>query len=370
MQKGNDLRIKKLKVSAPGRINLFGEHQDYLNLPVITAAINLRIEIEGIKRSDKKFNFNLPDLNETDSFSFDGPVKYVKERDYLRSAFNVLVRQNVQIPAGYDCTIRGKIPINSGTSSSSAMIVAWIKFLLTIAKDKRADNPMDIARLAHQAEVLEFNEPGGMMDHYATSLGGVLFIEFKDPVKVEKLRSNLGSFVLGDSLEPKDTKKILSWVKGGIFEILTNLKNNGIDINLEKTQYAEIQDYLNDFPRQQITLIEGALANRDITLAAYKLFHQKKIDVERLGFLLNECQTILREKLNISTPKLDRMISAAVDVGATGGKLNGSGGGGCMFVCAPVYPEKAARAIENAGGKAYTIKVDEGVRVDNCEYDS
>ena len=178
-------------MSAPGRINLFGEHQDYLNLPVITAAINLRIEIEGIKRNDKKFNFNLPDLNRTDSFSFDGAIKYIKERDYLRSAFNVLVRQGVKIPSGYDCTIHSKIPINSGTSSSSAMIVAWVKFLLTIAEDKRADNPMEIAKLAHQAEVLEFNEPGGMMDHYATSLGGVLFIEFKDPVKVEKLSSSI-----------------------------------------------------------------------------------------------------------------------------------------------------------------------------------
>ena len=91
--------------------------------------------------------------------------------------------------------------------------------------------------------------------------------------------------------------------------------------------------------------------------------------MKRFGLLLSECQTILREKLNISTPKLDRMISAAIDVGAAGGKLNGSGGGGCMFVCTPIYPEKAVRAIENAGGKAYIIQVDEGVRVDNCEYD-
>ncbi len=77
-----------------------------------------------------------------------------------------------------------------------------------------------------------------------------------------------------------------------------------------------------------------------MTLAAYKLFHQEKIDFERLGLLLSQCQSILREKLNISTPKLDRMISAAVDVGATGGKLNGSGGGGCMFVCTPFFQKK------------------------------
>ena len=129
------MAVQKLKVSAPGRICLFGEHQDYLNLPVITAAINLRIEIEGRKRNDDEFHFDLPDINRRDSFKLTQQIVYVKERDYLRSVVNVLLRHNVKFPSGYNCVIRGKIPINSGTSSSSAMIVAWIKFLLTIAED-------------------------------------------------------------------------------------------------------------------------------------------------------------------------------------------------------------------------------------------
>lgn len=358
------MEIQKLKTSAPGRICLFGEHQDYLHLPVITAAINLRIEIEGTKRNDRKFTFDLPDLNETDRFSFDGTVKYTKERDYLRSAFNVLVRENVNIPSGYDCTIRGKIPINSGTSSSSALIVVWIKFLLTIAEDYRADDPMEIAKLAHRAEVIEFNEPGGMMDHYATSLGGVLFIEFKNPVKVEKLKSNLGSFVLGDSEEPKDTTGILARVKDGVLDILKDIKSNGVDINLEKTLFPEIKSKIQHLSADKIALVEGALSNREVTLKAYILFHQDNIETKVVGSLLSDCQSILRDKLYISTPKLDRMINAAIDAGATGGKLNGSGGGGCMFVCAPNDPGKVAQAISHVGGKPFIIEVDEGVRLD------
>jgi len=361
------LQIQKLKTSAPGRICLFGEHQDYLHLPVITAAINLRIEIEGKKRNDKIFTFDLPDLKETDRFSFDGEVKYTKERDYLRSTFNVLKRNNVSIPSGYDCTIRGKIPINSGTSSSSALIVAWVKFLLTISDDKRTDDPMEIAKLAHQAEVLEFNEPGGMMDHYATSLGGVLFIEFKNPVKVERLKSNLGSFVLGDSAEPKDTTGILARVKDGVLDILKDLKKNGVDINLEKTLYPEIKSKIAHLTADQIALVEGALINREVTYKAYNLFHQNFIDTKVVGSLLSDCQSILRDKLYISTPKLDRMIKAGVEAGATGGKLNGSGGGGCMFVCAPNNPGKVAEAISHVGGKSYVIQVDKGVRLDYVE---
>jgi galactokinase len=81
--------------------------------------------------------------------------------------------------------------------------------------------------------------------------------------------------------------------------------------------------------------------------------------------LLNDCQTVLRENLKISTPKIDRMLDAAMRAGAYGGKINGSGGGGCMFVYAPENAERVARAIEAAGGKAYIVEVDGGTRIES-----
>ncbi|MEA1880927.1 MAG: galactokinase family protein, partial [Candidatus Marinimicrobia bacterium] len=45
---------KHLEISTPGRICLFGEHQDYLGLPVIAMAISLRAKIDGKKRKDRK----------------------------------------------------------------------------------------------------------------------------------------------------------------------------------------------------------------------------------------------------------------------------------------------------------------------------
>jgi galactokinase len=81
---------------------------------------------------------------------------------------------------------------------------------------------------------------------------------------------------------------------------------------------------------------------------------------EKLGSLLNEHQVNLREHKRISTPKINRMIQAALDAGALGGKINGSGGGGCMFAYAPKDPEKVVAAIEKEGGKAYIITVDKG----------
>ena len=55
------------------------------------------------------------------------------------------------------------------------------------------------------------------------------------------------------------------------------------------------------------------------------------------------------------------VIEAGLKAGAYGGKINGSGGGGCMFVYAPEHPETIAEAIEREGGKAYIISKDRGV---------
>ena len=122
-------------VSAPGRICLFGEHSDYLGLPVMTMAINRRMTIHAFRRRDRKFRVLMPDIREEDIFTPSAKVSYHKERDYLRAGVNVLKRRGYRFPDGYDFLIRSDIPINSGTSSSSAMVVAWLKMLLSFHKD-------------------------------------------------------------------------------------------------------------------------------------------------------------------------------------------------------------------------------------------
>ena len=55
-----------IKASAPGRICLFGEHQDYLGLSVITAAIDLRIQVTGQAVPARRFTIHCPDIDEMD----------------------------------------------------------------------------------------------------------------------------------------------------------------------------------------------------------------------------------------------------------------------------------------------------------------
>ena len=352
--------IDQLKISTPGRVCLFGEHQDYLQLPVVAAAISLRISISGYRRNDKIININLPNISDKESFNIAEPIVYTEERDYFKSSFKVLLRNSFTFSSGFDCIVDGKIPINAGTSSSSALIVTWINFLSRMSDQSVILSPEVLARYAYEAEVLEFSEPGGMMDQYSTSFGGIIAIDFFPSTKVTRLDTKLKTFVLGNSNEPKDTKYILSNVKDRILLIDRKLRNIDPKFSLQDVRLDELSRFKNKLTNSEFILLEGTLKNRDITSIARNELNKEDINHKFIGTLLNYQQKILKDVLGISTPKIDRMIESALKAGAYGAKINGSGGGGCMFAYAPEYPEKVKAAIEDAGGEAYIIVSDSG----------
>jgi galactokinase len=358
--------MKQISISTPGRICLFGEHQDYLGLPIIAAGISRRVKITGKSRHDKFVNVYMPDINDSESFIIDFPLKYVNKRDYYRSALNVLNRIGYEFEFGFDITIKGDIPINSGTSSSSALIVTWIHFLSQMASFKPKDKltQEEIAALAFKAEVTEFDEPGGMMDQYATALGNVIYLETHPQSIVKNFDCKMGTFVLGDSQEPKDTLRILKHVKFGMLEILKKIKSYNPIFDLKSTSMADLDKYKNRFSTSEFKLLQSNVWDRDLLLEAKKMFETGLIDDFQLGKLLNNHQDNLRDSKKISTPKINRMIDESIKAGAFGAKINGSGGGGCMFAYAPDKPEEIAEAIKKAGGIPYIINVGEGTRID------
>jgi galactokinase len=356
-----------LTVSAPGRICLFGEHQDYLHLPVIPCAISLRISVQSCRRDDSMVHLDLPDIGEEQSFSLEGDLSYVEKRDYFRSGINVLRREGFTFSGGLECIVRGEIPINSGTSSSSALTVAWIHSLARMSDQSKVLSAEDIAEYAHRAEVLEFSEPGGMMDHYSTAIGGMIFLDFSPRLSFEIMRADLKTFVLGDSQEPKDTKSILARVKDRVIRLTDQLKEKYPSFSIRNATVESMQNYASEFTEDEFALLEGTVRNHGITMEAKKVLQSKPLDHRKLGELLNAHQRILRDVLRISTPKIDGMLEAALDAGAYGGKINGSGGGGCMFVYAPENPERILKSIEKVGGKGYIVRLDEGTRIDAFE---
>ena len=114
--------------------------------------------------------------------------------------------------------------------------------------------------------------------------------------------------------------------------------------------------------KSDINLLKETLKNRDLTLKGFDLLINEKNNDQLIGNLLSQEHRILRDSLKVSTPKIEKMLKAAMKAGALGGKINGSGGGGCMFAYAPENYKEVAKAIEDVGGKSYIINIDEGTK--------
>ena len=349
-----------MEISTPGRVCLFGEHQDYLGLPVLAMAISLQSKISGDYRNDSLVSIHKPDIGETEKFNLNN-IDYESSRDYLKSGLNICKRFGFRFSKGFECEIRSNIPIKAGTSSSSSILVSWIHFL-----SKIADNPMDldknkIAELAYEAEVIEFDSPGGMMDQYSTALGGLIYLESNPKVVVEQLTKDLGAFVLGDSMEQKDTIGILSRCRDDRLAIIKKMREFNSGINFHTISLDQIESYNLNEDEQK--LIQGTIKNRELLLRAFEEINKSEFDEKLFGGLLNEHHFVLRDVLKVSTPKIELMLKYALEAGAYGGKINGSGGGGCMFAYCPENPEEVKEAIEKTGGKAYIVYSSGGTKI-------
>ncbi len=344
---------------------MFGEHLDYLGLPVIAAAISRRVAVTGRQRPDRTVAIDLPDIDSSETFTLPvGRLPYVRSRDYFRSAFNVLLNAGLTFSGGIDAHVHGNIPINSGTSSSSALLVSWLHLLLHLSDQHPAWDASRLAELAYAAEVQEFNESGGMMDHYATAVGNVIYLESTPAIRLEVLKPAFGPFVLGDSLEPKDTQGGLSRVRNAVNSIVAQIQGVNPMFSLLTATDTEASEFKAQLSKEDLHLLKGTLSNRDLLSEALSLLRASDLNHAQFGMLLSEHHRNLREAQRISTPKIERMLDSALHAGAMGGKINGSGGGGCMFVYAPYQPEAVAEAIEKAGGKSYLIEIEEGTKTE------
>jgi len=314
--------------------------------------------VEATPHPDRRFVVEMPDIQERVEIDPNTEQTYAHKRDYLRSAVNVLRREGLTWPQGYHIVMRGEIPINAGVSSSSAMVIMWLRFLLETGTPRRAFTPEDLARWGYQTEVAEFGEPGGMMDHYCAALGGVLWIDTRPPFAAERWSLPLTGIVLGHSLQPKATIETLARCRREVTEGMTLLRERLPSFDLAATPLAEADEHLPHLPPNPARRLRANLVNRDLTRQARAALLAG--DTRSLGRLLTEHHAQLRDGLDLSTDKIERMLSAAMAVGAQGGKVNGSGGGGCLFAYAPGCEEAVAEAMRREGGLPYIVRVDDG----------
>ena len=365
MNDKNDSRKanRKITVSAPGRLCLFGEHQDYLGLPVVAAPMDLRARFTASPNSDGVFRVEMPDIGESIEIDPSTESACTSDRDYLRSGVNVMLKEGFRFGEGYDVTLKSNIPVGKGCASSSAIQVAWTGLLERMATEGRKLSVGDLADIAYRAEVVEFGEPGGMMDHFTSAFGGILLIKTTGNFGAVDLADELpGCFVLGDSLEGKDTTGTLARARSLAEEAFSSIRRTIKNADWHTISGAEAKRCAAGASTGAQKALAAALAGRDITRDALKLFESGSLMPETLGALMTEHHEYLSRYLGVSTEKIDAMALAALEAGAFGAKINGSGGGGCMFAYTDEERADAvAAAIESASGRAVRIALCGGI---------
>lgn len=363
-----------IKIKSPGRICLFGEHQDYLNYPIISMAISKYIYLQAERISEPKFLIIQPDIDVSIELQLNrGELEYTSNRDYLISGYNQFIRRKCKFEKGYEIEITGDIPINAGVASSSALVIAWLYFLNLVSGIEL--DPFQIALEGYKTEVKEFKEGGGMMDHFNSVFGKLIYLKPKFPKpNLFVYNLTLEGFVLGNSREKKATVNDLLKTKNATLKAFKIIKEIMPDFNQFYTKLEDIEPYLVNLKKEYKQKIVGNIINRDITIKAkelidkhYSLITNKKIlkvDIEfyqELGNLLNLHQQQLDENIQISTEKINMMLRNCLKSGAFGGKINGSGFGGTMFALLPNNENLIKNAIEEAGGEGYIIETSSGV---------
>lgn len=357
--------MAQLISKAPGRVCLFGDHQDYLELPIIACAINRYIQIKGSPNHSDYLTFNLPDLDTQQIIALHIATIPFKKGDHLVAALRVVSRYGCIPECGYDITIQGDIPINAGLSSSSAMLVAWVQWLLHTFGCNQEITPTLIGKLAYEAEVVEQDSPGGKMDQYTSAIGNIIYLETDDRSAIQKLDTQLEGLLIGESGIPKDTLGLLGNLKENALAALAKVKEQYPDFDLAKADISSYKTYKNFLPVGLQTYFYAAIQNHLITQEALIALREKKLDYHHIGKLINHHHSVLKDVLGITVPRIDAMVDAALKAGAYGAKIVGSGGGGSIVALAP--PDKCdtiCTAIKKAGAvAAYPIGISTGAQI-------
>ena len=341
-----------IKVSAPARICFFGDHQDYLELPVIAGTINRYIKIEGERVNNNNLFIQMIDINSVKVIDLNKKYNNIESGDYFLSSLEVLKRAGFSFNQGYKIKIYGDIPINAGISSSSALVVAWIRFLLEAQDQKEDVNDEQIGKWAYESESSFFNQPGGIMDQYTIAQKGLLYINTQT-THTERLNPNIGSLVIAESGLAKQTLGVLQKARSYSQSAIAAVLDKVPQFDIYSANESEYEEYLPLVPEVYRDHWYAAIFNHLLTQKARKMLISGSLDIEQLGNWMNAHQKILQQRIQNTPEIMQKQMQAACNAGALGTKIIGSGGGGCMVAMVTENSkERVIQAFLNKGAKA------------------
>ncbi len=361
----NKMHKERIVVKAPGRTCLFGDHQDYLGLPVIACAINRHMILTATINNSDQLVVNMPDVGHQRTFNVGKNNGQPQPGDFLLTALKVLENYDCVPTMGYDVEITSNIAINAGTSSSSALLLTWAQFLIEAFGCNQEVTKEFLSRVAYEAEVTYHGSPGGKMDQYSIGMGNIIYLETGDKFSYEMFHKPIAGLIVAESGIPKQTTGVLGELKSKARMAIDEVEQKCPDFILEKATEEEIPKYLEYVSEDLKIYFSAAIINHSITQKALQEFKRSELDVNKIGELMNRHHHILKDYLELTVPKIDNMVDAALDAGALGAKIVGSGRGGSIVVLAKDGEQnKVVKALIEAGSKnAYAVSVDEGVRI-------
>ncbi len=347
-----------IEIKVPARICFYGDHQDYLGLPVIAGTIDRYINLKATPNSDRNYLLRLLDLKKESSISLDDDLKHIQADDYFRSVMSVLKVQGFEFEQGYDIEISGNIPVNAGLSSSSALVVAWIRFLVATQGKSEEISDYQIGRWAYEAEVLFFDQPGGLMDQYTIAQRGLIYIDTQSGEST-RLNANLGKLLVAESGVPKKTLEVLKNARVYAQKAVDAVKNIHPEFELKHATLDDYKKHIDLVPDEFKGYWYSTIYNYHITLEAKKELLNSNPNIKTLGDLMNQHQTILQNNIKNTPLKMVEMMDAAQEAGALGSKIIGSGGGGCMVaMVTESIEEQVKQAFLSKGAKAvYAVEL-------------
>lgn len=318
--------------SAPGRVNLIGEHTDYNEGFVLPMAANLRTYVAAAPRKDSLFRVHSFNLAEQLDFDLEATPEPDATRwlSYVEGVTRVL-SDKVHRLKGADIAISSDVPIGAGLSSSAALEIS-VGFALLKLSGSEIDL-MELALAAQTAEHLFVGTRSGLMDQLTAAFG------LKDHAMLIDCRSlerELAAMNIPDmAVVICDTGVKHSLATSAYnerrreCEQAVNLlrKHNPAIRSLRDVTLGELESREKLLPEILRKRCRHVISENERTLSAIQALRHGHID--RLGELMNLSHESLRDDYQVSCPELDLMVELARQQdGVAGARMMGGGFGG------------------------------------------
>jgi galactokinase len=317
--------------SAPGRVNLIGEHTDYNGGFVLPMAIPQRTYVELRRGSGREIVVHSAAMGAAASYVLGDETRGRGWVDYVQGVTYVLARAGHRLSGG-ELRIRSTVPVGSGLSSSAALSVATLRALRTAFSLELDD--VQLALLAQKVETDFVGAPIGVMDQMASSLADertALFLDTRS-LHYEKvpLPTGVGVLVIDSGIQH-------SHATGDYRTRRRECEEAAAGLGVRQLRDATEGDLprIDALPEPLSRRARHVVTENARVLEAVAAMRAG--DAERLGALFNASHASMRDDFAVSTPEVDRLVALATATpGIFGARLTGGGFGGAIVALARI----------------------------------